>query len=91
MATGSVQSADTIFKNYGAFVSNLNTAIETGYGYTSAAVGAPSGYPNGFFVTFNTGAVGIQIYVPYFSNTLDNPIKVRYYASSAWGNWSNIL
>ena len=91
MATGSVQSVDTIFKNYGNAVSNLNTATETGYGYTQNAVGIPSGYTNGFFVTFNTGTIGIQIYVPYFDNTLSLPIKARYYLTTRWGNWSDIL
>ncbi len=71
---------------YGYNVSNLNTTMHFGFGYTNSATGTPSGTGNGMVLVFPSdpnNVVIYQLYLPYSNAT----IYKRIYSGGSWGNW----
>lgn len=82
-----VDSLNSKTTDFGSSVTNLDTMLTTGWGYTNNATGVPSGAPNGFVICCKVSPnLAIQFYNPY--NTAN--FFVRQYISNAWLSWRQI-
>lgn len=77
------------FINYGSYVTNLDTMLDSGCGYTNNATGQPYNAINGMVIVFNVGAIVMQVFVPYLRSS-SYPVKYRMYAVNTWDPWQDI-